>query len=57
MDNDHHREYRLQIMLDEKELEAIDEWRFNHRMSSRSDAFRELLKRGLIGIEPSDQIH
>ena len=39
---------RLQIMLTDKELEAVDNWRFNRRMPSRASAVRELLKRGLV---------
>lgn len=39
---------RLQIMLTENELAAIDDWRFDRRMPSRASAIRELLKRGLI---------
>jgi hypothetical protein len=38
---------RLQIMLTDKELEAVDTWRFKTRMPSRAAAVRELLKRGL----------
>lgn len=38
---------RLQIMLTQKELEALDNWRFARRMPSRAAAVRELLKRGL----------
>jgi hypothetical protein len=38
---------RLQIMLTEEELEAVDDWRFQRRMPSRASAVRELLKRGL----------
>lgn len=41
------RETRLQIMLDDNELAAIDDWRFRHRMPSRAAAIRELLRRGL----------
>lgn len=41
------REERLQIMLTEKELEALDTWRFAARIPSRASAIRELLKRGL----------
>ena len=41
------RETRLQIMLDEQELAAIDDWRFKQRMPSRAAAIRELLKVGL----------
>jgi hypothetical protein len=38
---------RLQIMLTENELDAIDDWRFARQMPSRAAAVRELLQRGL----------
>ena len=38
---------RLQIMLTNEELQALDNWRFDKRMPSRAAAVRELLKRGL----------
>lgn len=38
---------RLQIMLTNEELAALDEWRFAKRMPSRAAAVREVLKRGL----------
>jgi hypothetical protein len=38
---------RLQIMLTDDELSALDDWRFSKRMPSRAAAVRELLKRGL----------
>jgi hypothetical protein len=38
---------RLQIMLTQEELDALDSWRFASRMPSRAAAVRELLKRGL----------
>jgi hypothetical protein len=38
---------RLQIMLTDAELAALDDWRFARRMPSRASAVRELLKRGL----------
>ncbi len=41
------RAERLQIMLTDEELRALDEWRFTRRMPSRAAAVRELLKRGL----------
>lgn len=47
------RETRLQIMLDEDELTAIDDWRFEQRMPSRAAAIRELLRIAL-GIKPTD---
>jgi hypothetical protein len=41
------REERLQIMLSPEELEAVDSFRFHHRMPSRAAAVRELLRHGL----------
>ena len=38
---------RLQIMLTDAEMTALDDWRFVKRMPSRAAAVRELLKRGL----------
>lgn len=38
---------RLQIMVTDEELQAIDNWRFVRHMPSRASAIRELLKRGL----------
>jgi len=45
--NDLTRPERLQIMLTQQELVALDDWRFARRMPSRAAAVRELLKRGL----------
>lgn len=42
------RTEKLQLMLDETELKAIDDWRFQHRMPTRAAAIRELLRRGLL---------
>ena len=41
------RPERLQIMLTAEELAALENWRFEKRMPSRSAAVRELLRRGL----------
>lgn len=51
------RAERLQIMLTDDELAAIDDWRFERRMPSRASAIRELLKRGLIaeGFDLADK--
>ena len=48
------RETRLQIMLDDDELAAIDDWRFQRRMPSRAAAIRELLRRGLAAETGTD---
>jgi len=45
------REERLQIMLTADELEAVDDFRFLHRMPSRAAAVRELFRLGLMGIK------
>ena len=42
---------RLQIMLSPEELEALDNFRFRHRMPSRAAAIREVLRRGLGSAE------
>jgi hypothetical protein len=41
------RDERLQIMLSPPELEALDTFRFEHRMPSRAAAVRELFRLGL----------
>ena len=54
--NDLQRGERLQIMLDEIELKALDDFRYNNRMPSRAAAIRELLRRGLAGVGYSENI-
>jgi len=51
--SDQNRDERLQIMLTDEELSALDDWRFARRMPSRAAAVRELLRRGLAaeGVE------
>lgn len=45
---------RVLVMLDEDELSALDTWRFEHRMPSRSATIRELLRKGLSGTDSED---
>lgn len=45
------RTQKLQLMLADEELRAIDDWRFEHRMPTRAAAIRELLRRGLHSTE------
>jgi len=54
--SDHNRDERLQIMLTEEELAALDDWRFARRMPSRAAAVRELLRLGLTseGVNLAD---
>jgi hypothetical protein len=44
-DHSQKRNERIQLMLDEVELEAIDTWRFANRLPSRAAAIRELKAR------------
>jgi xanthine dehydrogenase iron-sulfur cluster and FAD-binding subunit A len=50
---DLNRGERLQIMLTQDEVKALDDWRFAKRMPSRASAVRELLRIGLAaeGVE------
>jgi hypothetical protein len=41
------RTEKLQLMLNDEELNAIDDWRFNNRIPTRAATIRELLRRGL----------
>lgn len=42
------RTERLQIMLAHVEMQAIDDWRYDHRIPTRAAAIRELLRRGMV---------
>ena len=48
------RTEKLQLMLNDDELKAIDDWRFKNRLPSRAAAIRELLRRGLATDQFSD---
>lgn len=39
--------HRVQAMLTDAELAALDDWRFARRIGSRSEAIRQLIARGL----------
>jgi hypothetical protein len=54
--NDLQRGERLQLMLDESELRAVDDFRYRNRMPSRAAAIRELLRRGLEGLGYKDHL-
>ena len=41
------RTEKLQLMLNDEELEVIENWRFDNRMPTRAAAIRELMRRGL----------
>ena len=42
------RTEKIQLMIDDDELQAIDDWRFDNRLPSRAAAIRELIRRGLV---------
>jgi len=48
------RTEKLQLMLNDEEIRAIDDWRFEHRLPSRAAAIRELISRGLHTNEFSE---
>lgn len=48
------RTEKLQLMLSDVELTAIDDWRFENRIPTRAAAIRELLRRGLLTTELED---
>lgn len=48
------RTEKIQVMLDDDELEAIDNWRFDQRLPSRAAAIRELIRRGLVTAKNFD---
>jgi len=48
------RTEKLQVMLNDAEIKAIDDWRFENRLPSRAAAIRELISRGLHTQEFSD---
>jgi len=48
MPNHGKRTEKIQVMLDDSELTAIDDWRFENRVPSRAAAIRELIRRGLL---------
>ena len=47
---------RLQIMLSPDELEAVDDYRFRHRMPSRAAAVRELFRLGLASAGGTQRV-
>jgi hypothetical protein len=48
---------RLQILLNEPELVAVENFRFTNRMPSRAAAVRELLRRGLAAEGFNDPLY
>ncbi|MGU3577070.1 hypothetical protein ACLBWZ_16265 [Brucellaceae bacterium C25G] len=51
------RENRVPIMMSDDELAAIDDWRFENRIGTRSDAVRRLVQMGLRLDRHFDFLH
>lgn len=43
----HLRDVRFDMFMSKKELDAIDDWRFENRIGSRGEAVRQLIALGL----------
>lgn len=46
--SDEKRLSKLQILVTDSEMEAIDDWRFDNRADNRSSAIRELIALGML---------
>jgi metal-responsive CopG/Arc/MetJ family transcriptional regulator len=46
------KDVRVQLVISQSEIEALDEWRAKHKIWSRSDAIRRLVA---AGIKPQDK--
>lgn len=42
---------KVQLMMDDAEIEAIDAWQFAHRVPTRAKAIRELIRKALEADE------
>ena len=50
------RTERLQIMINDEELQAIESWRFVNCVSTRAGAVRKLIQLGLIASKQGQPI-
>lgn len=48
------KDVRIQLVISQSEIDALDEWRAKHKIWSRSEAIRSLIERG-IKSPPSDK--
>ncbi|MDF3216271.1 hypothetical protein EN962_13990 [Mesorhizobium sp. M7A.F.Ca.CA.001.09.2.1] len=51
------RENRIPIMMSDDELKSIDDWRYQNRIATRSDAVRRLAQNALRIDDEIDQIY
>lgn len=47
---------RVQIMMTAGEVEAVERWRFENRVASRSEAIRDLIRRGLAAPDDAGEL-
>ncbi len=45
------RDVRIQLVISQSEIDALDEWRAKHKIWSRSAAIRQLIERGIIPVK------
>lgn len=51
------RENRVPIMMSDAELEAVDDYRFQHRISTRSLAVRQLVQIALEALSQKEPVN
>lgn len=44
---------RIQLVISQSEIDALDEWRAQHKLWSRSEAIRLLIEQGIKAPPPS----
>lgn len=45
----------ISVVLDDEMLSKVDDYRFENRISSRSKALNELIKKGIIQMEKENE--
>ena len=49
------KDVRVQLVISQSEIDALDEWRAKHKIWSRSDAIRRLIASGIAqDMKPSN---
>lgn len=51
------KDQRIPIMMSESEVQALDDWSFNHRIRSRGEAIRRLCQIGLVTDSRADLLY
>lgn len=47
------KDVRIQLVISQSEIDALDEWRAKFKIWSRSDAIRRLIEQGIKAEPPS----